>query len=1454
MAPRASAAVESDFVYLRVAAGAAQLEQSLKADGAEFVAGYGAFTLWKAPGRAAASYASDPAISIESSGDTLYLRGTSIDTRLREADTPSHGDQFWLVQFPGPIKDEWLDGIRRIGLQPVIYMPDNAYVVWGANESILQLETLPIVKWHGAYRAEYRLSGRLAPAVSAPSGLVDVTVQLLTSPATGDSIATLLAVTTEIHKGPSTTLGFTNLSVRIPAGELTALAQWPDVFNVEPWVAPVKHDEVQNQIFAGNFTTSGGNVVPSSPGYLAWLASKGFPTTPSSYPLVDVVDDGIDQGDAADVLHPDFHELGLGANPDRIAYIGNCTTDSSGNGVAGHGNLNVGIVGSYNDLTGTPHEDAGGYRIGLGMSPYGRLAGTKIFSNSGPYSISGCGNTDEGVVLASYNAGATLTSNSWGAPVGGDYDSSSQSYDALTRDASSGVTGNQEMLHVFSSGNDGPSSSTVGSPGTAKNVLTVGATENVRDQGVSDGCAISAANNADDMASFSSRGPTSDSRIKPDIVGPGTHVQGPASQDPGFNGTGVCGASSNKYYPAGQTLYTWSSGTSHSTPAAAGAASLIFNYYNRILKPGASPSPAMAKALVISSTRYINGTGGGGNLPTANQGFGDINLENLFDGSAMVLEDQETVFGATGDEHTVTGSVIDDTRPFRVTLVWTDAPGSTTGNAYVNNLDLEVTVGGNVYRGNVFSGETSVTGGSFDPRNNVESVFLPAGLSGPFSVRVIAANIAGDGVPGDADTTDQDFALVVDNGSTCLPIPVPANVTASGTGDNQISVAWDSSGSGLEYEVLRGRGSCDATFVVVATTSSTTYVDTNVSGGVTYAYRVRARQGECVTAQSTCATASTSGSCVEPPEFAGVVSAGNGAVPTCAIDLAWEAATPLCAGPVTYNVYRGTSPSFVPDVANRIATGVIGLTYADLNGLPPATAAYYIVRAVDAGNGAEDQNVVVRSAVPTGPIASASWSDDAGDTGTAAMTAGAPWTVSASEGHTGPKTYKTVATNNACGSLTSPPFLLGSGSQLAFWSKWFLDTSYGDKGVVEISTDGGATWARLEVAYPMTSSKTGDACALPAGKKYFTGINLTWTRFTASLEAYAGQTVQLRFRISTDGSPTGEFWWIDDLSVTDVQTPGPCTAGVAGLEPRGLTVDGEPFSVGTSDANGVLEPGEQVRVSPTWHNASAAAIAATGAASGLTGPAGATYTLLDAAASYGTIAAGADGDASSDPFGLGLDDPATRPAPHWDLTFTETLSTGAARTWTVHVGRSFTDVPTGHWAYRFVETIFHNAVTSGCGAGTYCPEESVTRAQMAVFLLMAEHGPAYVPPASTGTVFSDVPVDHWAGDYIEALATEGVTSGCGGGAYCPDSPINRGQMAVFLMVAEHGAAWVPPAATGTVFTDVPVDHWAAAYIEALASEGVTSGCGGGAYCPDGPVSRGQMAVFLTSTFSLVLYP
>jgi hypothetical protein len=141
---------------------------------------------------------------------------------------------------------------------------------------------------------------------------------------------------------------------------------------------------------------------------------------------------------------------------------------------------------------------------------------------------------------------------------------------------------------------------------------------------------------------------------------------------------------------------------------------------------------------------------------------------------------------------------------------------------------------------------------------------------------------------------------------------------------------------------------------------------------------------------------------------------------------------------------------------------------------------------------------------------------------------------------------------------------------------------------------------------------------------------------------------------------------------------------------------------------------------------------------------------------------------------------------------------------------------------------------------------------MAIFLERGIHGPSYNPPAVGGsTGFGDVPTTYWAAAWIKQLAADGITAGCGGGRYCPESSVTRAEMAVFLLRSKYGSSYNPPAVGGsTGFSDVPTTHWAAAWIKQLVVEGITSGCGAGTYCPDALVTRAQMAVFLVRTFSL----
>jgi len=176
----------------------------------------------------------------------------------------------------------------------------------------------------------------------------------------------------------------------------------------------------------------------------------------------------------------------------------------------------------------------------------------------------------------------------------------------------------------------------------------------------------------------------------------------------------------------------------------------------------------------------------------------------------------------------------------------------------------------------------------------------------------------------------------------------------------------------------------------------------------------------------------------------------------------------------------------------------------------------------------------------------------------------------------------------------------------------------------------------------------------------------------------------------------------------------------------------------------------------------------------------------------------------------------------------------------------FSDVPSGYWARHHIEAIFDAGITGGCGGGKYCPTNSVTRGQMAVFLVKAMGEDADLGPYQ-GT-FSDVPASNGFALYIERLAELGITSGCGGGKYCPGAPVTRGQMAVFLVRAldEDGNL----GSYQGLFTDVPSTNSFALYIEKLADLQITGGCGGGKYCPGASVTRAQMAVFMQKAWDL----
>lgn len=655
---------------------------------------------------------------------------------------PSAG--LFVVQFVGPVRDEWLAVLDALAPSFAQYVPANAYVValspLAAERLPALLARAPFVQYAGVYEPGCRIAPDLrASALAGDRSTVPMTLQLVddaSREATLDRLRASASVVLQAwESGP-----YVHVHLDAPASAALEFARLPSVFAVEFRGAVARLDEVQGQILAGAVGAAG----PTGPGYLAWLAARGFGAAQFGGFSVNVVDDA-----AALTAHPDLPVS-------RVAFAHD--PSAQGPSQAGHGFLNAHVIGGFNNGAGAAFEDAAGFNYGLGVAPWARVGVTAIFGNGSANATSW--------ESAAYAASARISNNSWGytTPSGGPvarYDASAQEFDRLVRDARKAQAGAQELVVVFAAGNDGSGANTVGAPATAKNVVSVGASENYRPSGT-DGCGIgpSGANDVDDVAGFSSRGPVNasggDGRFKPDLVAPGTHVIAGVPQS-SYVGGGTC----DQYWPAGQTLYGWSSGTSHAAPAVAAAAALLRqDFLNRGARP---PSPALTKAWLAHAARYMDGVGAGDRLPSNSQGMGRVDLGRAFDGAPRFFDDQQATFAQTGDAHVVTGAVVDGTRPVRITLAWTDAPGPTTGAPWVNDLDLSVTVGGATYRGNRFSKGESTTGGAADRKNNLESVFLPAGLSGAVTITVTAATIAGDGVPGNADKTDQDFALVADN-------------------------------------------------------------------------------------------------------------------------------------------------------------------------------------------------------------------------------------------------------------------------------------------------------------------------------------------------------------------------------------------------------------------------------------------------------------------------------------------------------------------------------------------------------------------------------------------------------------------------------------------------------------------------------------------------------------------
>lgn len=1045
----------------------------------------------------------------------IALKHATIDTRLvapvssgtlgRAAST---SEALYLVQLDGPCRRDWMEALIAKGVVVVGAVPEHAQLVLATTEQVRVLQTLPFVSWVGDYQPGWRIGAALTNRVPTDGVLERVLVQVTGTSEQREVFRSSLAAFGGTVEQRRRYPAFDTLQVCLPQGRVAALAMTPTVIWIEPAPVFTLFGERACAIQAGAIGPD--DACPGGPGYPRFLEEWGVD---GAGVIVQVQDTGLDQGE------------GVGCHPDLCGVASghfSATHDGNTGDAGGHGTINAGIIAgrAASGIT-----DALGYAPGQGVAPGARIFNTRIFDDLNAFDTSFYTLSD--LALVAHRHGAVISSNSWGCSgCDNTYIGSAQEIDFLVRDADLEREGNQPMCYVFSAGNSGPGVASVRPPGTAKNDITVGASENCDADGT-DGCRLAPrwADNARDLAPFSSRGPTADQRLEPTLVSVGTHVQGPASTRPGFVGDSVC----DKAWPPGQTLYARSSGTSHSAPMVAGAAALFVDWYRQ--RYAQTPSPALTKAALIDAADDMAGgwNGIGGTLepaPNPEQGWGRPNLSRLFDPAIARIHWNEThLFTDSGQVFTLPLTVVDPSRPLTVTLVWTDAPGMLFAQrALVNNLDLELVGEEGTFLGNRLEQGRSVLGGGPDWLNNVERVVLPSPGT-EYVVRVVAAELAGDGVPGNAYVLDQDFAIVVSNAripastgtidldrasygcTSSLHVTV---VDGDRRGEGVLPVTVHSTGSGDREVVLAAEQPPDSgRFRATLALSPGTPADDGILQ-VTDDDRFRAQYGD--TGEVREATAIVD---CRIPRISDVRVRHN------------DSGQPVV-------MWRTDEPAdSVVEIGpcgeeNPVRLRVAGLTVehtVPLVGTEPLTTLRFALESTDAtGNTARDDNSsLCHPFFSPGKVCAFTHSVDEGTT---AWRAAFPWDVAVEDGNAfwrlGPMREDAKAPFSAA--LVTPVFSLGNlaRAQLVFRQRHSLPWS-GQAGLVEASTDEGKTWS---TALHVTR-----------------GNDFRWHPVWVALQAFVGSsTVQLRFRAATAGARLSGTWDIDDLAVCE--SFGPSQTGV----------------------------------------------------------------------------------------------------------------------------------------------------------------------------------------------------------------------------------------------------------------------------------------------------------------------